>query len=242
MFTVLPEYKIYFYIAPLLVFGPIFFAVLWNFGLKNIFHTPPEIKLRQRQERAHAERMALRREKKAGFHGRSVHAGTKPSAYWLAQGALYAVFAGFLGVFSAALPYQFAAGDQAQIKLSLSHPGTRLESCRTRSREELAKLAPNMQAKKVCSRARHAVRVDMELDGKLVFKGRSEPMGLHADGVSSFYEKFRVATGWHTVTVRLNDAGPGGAVQSLRFKTRLAPLQNLVIGFHEDGRGLYWKR
>ena len=53
MFSLLnisPDNVIWFYLAPLLFFGPVFFAVLWNFGLKNIFHTPPEFKEQRRLE------------------------------------------------------------------------------------------------------------------------------------------------------------------------------------------------
>lgn len=242
LFNLSPENMVWFYLAPLLIFGPVFFLVLWNFGLKNIFHTPPELKEQQRQEREYAERITKRRESKAGHHARAVHPATRPSALWLGQACFYAVFAVAIGVFSAWPGYGYTQPDEAQVKLSLSHPGERVVECRKRSREELADLPPNMRAQFACTRERWAVHVELVMDGALIFTGTAAPAGLRRDGASSFYEKFHVPAGRHTFTVRMNDAGPDSSFTHMaKADLNLAASQNLVIGFREDGSGFFFR-
>lgn len=242
LFNITPDNMVWFYLAPFLFFGPIFFAVLWNFGLKNIFHTPPEHKEQRRLEREHAERISKRRESKAGHHARIEHLAVAPSKYWLAQAVVYAAFAAVLGLFSAWPTYRYAEPGLAQIKLSLSHPSQRVEACHTRTREELASLPPNMRAKLDCARERWPLAIELTLDGEVVFAGKAAAAGLRNDGSSSFYEKFRVPIGAHTLTVRLNDAGPkSGFTHEFSRDVELTSAQNLVIGFKEDGSGFFLK-
>lgn len=245
MFSLLhitPDNMVWFYLAPLLFFGPVFFAVLWNFGLKNLFHTPPEYKEQRRLENEHNDRIAKRRASKAGYTARTDHLATGSMRHWLGQAVLYGAFAAVLGLFSAWPNYSYSEPDTAQIKLSLSHPGKRIEACHTRTREELAKLAPNMRAKLDCARERWAVAIELTLDGDVVFTGSAKAAGLHQDGSSSFYNKFRVPTGAHTLTVRLNDAGPeSGYTHEFSRDVFLTNAQNLVIGFREDGSGFFLK-
>lgn len=242
LFNLSPENMVWFYLAPLAIFGPVFFAILWNFGLKNLFHTPPEYKEQRRLEREQAERITKRRESKAGYHARVEHPATRPSALWLGQAVTYGAFAAMLGVFSAWPGYSYTSADEAQVKLSLSHPGQRVEACRKRSQAELNDLAPNMRAKMQCSRERWPVVLELEMDGQLVFSGKAIPAGLRRDGASSFYEKFHVPAGKHTFKVRMNDAGPEGAFDHTLIGTfTLKPAQNMVIGFREDGSGFFVK-
>ena len=242
LLNITPDNVVWFYLAPFLFFGPIFFAVLWNFGLKNLFNTPPEYKEQRRMEREQAERITKRRESKAGYHARTEHLATAPSRQWLGQGALYLMFAVILGLFSAWPGYSYTEPGLAQIKLSLSHPAQRVEACHKRTREELAKLPPNMRAKMECSRERWPLVIELTLDDQVVFAGSAKAAGLRQDGSSSFYEKFRVPIGAHTLSVRLNDAGPeSGYTFELTRAVELTTAQNLVIGFKEDGSGFFLK-
>ena len=118
----------WFYVVPFVVFGPIFFLFLWHFGLKHVLFTPPEVKKQMALEREHNARMSERRENKAGNQARTIHPATLPSKYWFMQGVVYVLFAISLGVFSAWPGYQFSTADEAQIKMSVSHPGQRKEA------------------------------------------------------------------------------------------------------------------
>ncbi|HEY9164057.1 MAG TPA: hypothetical protein VIN57_05560 [Magnetovibrio sp.] len=242
LLNITPDNLVWFYLAPILVFGPIFIAFLWNFGLKNLFTTEPGLKDQQRLEREHNDRILKRRASKAGYHARIEHPATKPSFMWVGQGALYLTFAGLLGLFSAWPSYRYTVPGEAQIKFSISHPSQRVEACHKRTLAELAKLPPNMRAKMDCSRERWPLKVELMLDGALVFAGEAKAAGLRSDGSSSFYEKFRVSAGPHTLTVRMNDAGPQSPfTHTFSSDVTLVPAQNLVIGFHEDGSGFYLK-
>lgn len=242
LFNITPDNMLWFYLAPLVFFGPIFFAVLWNFGLKNLFHTPPEHKENRRLEREHNDRITKRRESKAGYHARIEHKAAASKRHWLAQAVLYGAFASVLGLFSAWPGYRYSEPGLAQIKLSLSHPSKRVEACHKRTREELAKLPPNMRAKMDCSRERWPLVIELTLDGQVVFAGSATAAGLRHDGASSFYEKFRVPIGTHTLAVRLNDAGPESDYTfALTETVELTTAQNLVIGFREGGSGFFLK-
>jgi hypothetical protein len=242
LFNISPDNMLWFYLAPVLFFGPVFFAVLWNFGLKNIFHTPPEYKEQRRLEREHVDRITKRRESKAGYYARAEHLATASSKHWVAQAVFYAAFASILGLYSAWPGYRYSEPDTAQIKLSLSHPGKRVEECHTRTFEELAKLAPNMRAKLDCSRERWPIMIELTLDDRVVFAGEAAAAGLHNDGSSSFYAKFRVPVGAHTLMVRMNDAGPkSDFTHELSQAVELTSAQNLVVGFNEDGSGFFVK-
>lgn len=242
LFNIAPDNMVWFYLAPVLFFGPIFFAVLWNFGLKNLFYVPPEYKEQKRLEHEHNARISKRRESKAGYYARSQNSATKPSMQWVGQGLVYLSFAAVLGLFSAWPGYRYSEPGMAQVKLSLNHPGQRVEACRKRTREDLAKLPPNMRATMACSRERWPVALELIMDGKVVFAGEAAAAGLHHDGASSFYLKFRVPVGAHTLAVRINDAGPQGVFsEAFARDVTLQPAQNLVIAFHEGGRGFYLK-
>jgi len=245
MFSLLdisPENVIWFYLAPLFIFGPIFFGLLWNFGLKNIFFPPKKFEEQQRLEREQAEHISQRRQGKAGDYERTEHAATHTPAGWAGQAVIYGFIAIVLGGFSAWPVYRYTVPGMAQVKLSLSHPGLRVVPCRKHTAEERAALAPNMRAKMKCSRERWPVAVELSFNGEVVYSGVSAAAGLRHDGSSSFYEKFSLPAGSHVLMVRLNDAGPQSSfTRELTQSVELRPAQNLVIGFAEGSRGFYIK-
>jgi hypothetical protein len=153
------------------------------------------------------------------------------------QVLLYALFAAFVGYFSAYPRYRHLDEDQALIKLSFSHPGRLEADCRTRSPDELARLAPNMRAPLDCPRARSPVRVELTLDDKLIAQREVRPAGLSRDGASTVYARFPVAAGEHLLRVRLND---DVRVQGYNYvreeRVRLQPGRILVVDF-DSGKG-----
>lgn len=236
------ENMVWFYAVPFVIFAPIYIAFVWHIGLKNLFKPDLEKRERKRLQDEHAARIAKRRESKAGTRARTVHGATKPSRYWVAQGALYGLFLFVIGLFSASPTYTYLGGGEAQIKLNLSHPGQRVEACVQRTKAELAKLAPNMRAQMKCSRERSVVRLELDMDGQQIFAGEAIPTGLRRDGASSFYEKFFVVAGEHTFTVRMNDGDSSKDFTHEFSRTvNLKPTQNLIVGFHEHEHTFYLK-
>jgi hypothetical protein len=125
------------------------------------------------------------------------------------QVVAYALFAAFVGYFSSAPPYRHLDPGRAVVKLSLSHAGERKQECRSRTPEELAKLAPNMRAALDCPRERSDVRVELEMDGEVLASVQARPSGLRRDLPSTVYRRIEVAAGRHTFRARLADTATG---------------------------------
>jgi hypothetical protein len=152
------------------------------------------------------------------------------------QALLYGAFAAAIGYFSTSPAFEPLPPGQALIRLSLNHAGQRKVACRTRTPEELAKLAPNMRAAEDCSRERAAVLVKVELDGASVADIVATPTGLSRDGASVAYRRIPVAAGTHRVKVSLADNAEGRFDRVREEEMRLEPGRVLVIDF-EPGKG-----
>ena len=127
--------------------------------------------------------------------------------------------------------------DTALVRLSFTHSGDRSANCRDRTPEELAKLPPNMRAKKVCDRRRPPIYVELLVDGDLVYAEERAPSGLAGSGPSRLYERVLLPAGEHDLTVRMRDnpATEGFDYEAHR-KVDLVPEQSFVIDFRkEDG-------
>ena len=149
----------------------------------------------------------------------------------LAQLALYAPLMAILGYFSTAPRYAAIGADQALVRLSFIHAAQRLHPCRTRSAEELAKLAPNMRAAEECPPERSPLRVQLEVDGTIVLDQQVPPAGLHRDGNAAVYGRLPVPAGRHRVVARLRDRPEGGFNFEREATVELAPGHVLLIDF-----------
>ncbi|HEX8741419.1 MAG TPA: hypothetical protein VF925_14935 [Casimicrobiaceae bacterium] len=159
----------------------------------------------------------------------------------VAQAMLYAAFVAVIGYFSTSPAYVHLAPGESVVKLSLSHAGERKEACRTRTDEELAKLAPNMRSPTVCPRERVPVRVVVAIDGATLFDVVAPPTGLAKDGASNVYRSIAIAAGRHHVHAELADA-PGGRVTfTANADVDLAPGRLLVIDFSPADGGFLFR-
>jgi len=78
---------------------------------------------------------------------------------------------------------------------------------------------------------------ELLLDGETLYRATVAPSGLHNDGVSSMYRRFRVPAGRHHLALRMNDdAAREGATWELVAPIELAPAQVLVATFKEGFR------
>ncbi len=224
--------KTYFFLLPILIFGPLFLWVFYNFGLKEILKIPEEVRRRKQQEMTVAENFEAERTRKRGKGPLGAVRGANKTAIGLfAQAVAYALFAAVIGYLASAPSYTFAGPQTARIKLSLSHPGQRKEECHRRTLKELAKLPANMRAPQDCPRERWPVYVEMELDGKVIFNQESKPNGLSRDGPSIFYGTFQIPSGSHQIVLRLRDQGGAGFGYQFLRPMVLTPGQVLVITF-----------
>ncbi len=155
---------------------------------------------------------------------------------WGLQVVLYGAFAATLGWFSTSPAFEPLPPGHALIRVSLKHAGQRKVACRTRSPEELAKLAPNMRAAEDCPRERAPVLVKVELDGKSVADIVAIPSGLSRDGASVAYRRIPVLAGTHRIRVALADDIAGTFDRVREEEMRLDPGRVLVVDF-EPGKG-----
>ena len=158
-----------------------------------------------------------------------------PLRYGL-QALLYGAFAATLGVLSTSPAFEPLPPGHALIRVSLNHAGQRKAACRTRSPEELAKLAPNMRAAEDCPRERAPVLVKVELDGRSVADIVAIPSGLSRDGASVAYRRIPVPAGTHRIRVKLADDAAGTFDRVREEEMRLDPGRVLVVDF-EPGKG-----
>ncbi len=158
------------------------------------------------------------------------------------QALAYAAFAAILGYFSTAPAYRLRADNEAVLKLSFTHSARLAHACRERSENELARMAPNMRQKMDCARERSMLKVELDMDGKLLYRIDAPPAGLNRDGAATVYRRLAIPAGRHRFRARLAD-GPDG---EFRFTGEsavdLAPGQVLVVDFAADGSGFVFTR
>ncbi len=201
----------YFYIAPLLVFGPLFLWVFYTLGLRGLARLRDDIRRQHQREAEEAERFEEERRRKRGSERVGSVRGPNARPLGLfAQAVTYAWFAAVIGVFASSPPYAYGEPGTALVKLSLSHPGKRKAECRKLSAEEIAELPPNMRRPLDCPRERWPVHVELRLGEKTIFAKSARPAGLAADGPSIFYDTFTVPVGQHRLSMRLREHGEAG--------------------------------
>lgn len=123
----------------------------------------------------------------------------------LAQVLAYAAFAAFIGYFSMAPAYRHLPESGALLRLSFKHAGRIQADCRERTPEELAKLPPQLRTSQDCPRARSPVKVQVELDGRLLVDESFPAAGLQHDGAASGYRRMVIPAGDHRLRVAFND-------------------------------------
>jgi len=151
---------------------------------------------------------------------------------YLGQGLAYLLFIAFIGYFSTAPSYTHVPSDRALIKFTFTHAGKRVKPFNdTRSKEDLAKLPPQLRAKKH-SRERSPLDIEFEMDGQILYRATVQPRGLSHDLPSPVYQRFVVAVGEHHFRVRMRDDIHHEGFKYNGEKTvKLAPLQTLIVDF-----------
>lgn len=172
----------------------------------------------------------------------SVAAQPRGVRAWVGQVLLWGLFALAVGVFSRWPTYQHLDEGQALIKVSFVHAGKPVGDCRPLTADELAKLPPNMRAPMDCPRERSDIKFELDIDDKNYVKHVLYPTGLYKDGISTMYRRIELKAGTYKFTARMQD---NTKLEGWRFVKEetidLKPLQNLVIDFHPDKGGLFFK-
>lgn len=132
--------------------------------------------------------------------------------------------------------YQQLAPNQGLIVLSFVHGADRRAECRKLTAEELAKLPPNMRRTQDCPRGRRPIHVELDLDGRSVYRATLAPTGIASDGPSVVYQKFFSPAGRHELAVRMRDTAREGFDYERRGTIELRPEQVLVVDFNAERR------
>jgi ferredoxin/coenzyme F420-reducing hydrogenase delta subunit len=160
--------------------------------------------------------------------GRAVPATLRLSG----QGLAYAALAVVIGYFATWPAYTDLAADQAVLKLSFSHAGQPLKPCRHYTHEELTSTRFSERSATSCERGRFPVYVELDLDGRPLYRGLHEPAGLWDDGPSTVYARFELPAGRHRLEARLRDDGSADRFTfSASRDVELAPGENFVVDF-----------
>lgn len=142
---------------------------------------------------------------------------------------------------ASAVPWRQLGPDEAVLRLSIRHATAPKVACRPLTPQQLAELKPNMRRPVDCPRERWPITVELELDGRLVYRGTEEPSGLWNDGVATLHRAFRVPAGARSIVVRMRDSGRTSGFDAVRSGVvELRPGQNFVVGF-EQGGGFTWQ-
>lgn len=161
---------------------------------------------------------------------------------FMGQALFYAAICVIIAYFATRPVYRQFPQDKAQIKMSFAHGAARTRECRRLTPQEIAKLPPNKRRPNTCDRARVAVHVQLDVDGKVIYDARLEPTGLAGDGPARAYEKFIVSPGAHIVTARLRDnRETTGFNYETRRELELVAGQNLAIDFKADAGGFIFR-
>ena len=157
----------------------------------------------------------------------------------LSQIVLLAGFGWLLAEFATSPTHEFMKPDSAQIKMTFIHKGPTITECRYLTPQELAALPQHMRKPADCPRERLPIRIEVELDSKILFAEDLPPTGLFGDGPASVFAIFNVSPGTHLLEVRLrNSRRETGFDHELVSQISLTPRENLVIDFAASQGGL----
>jgi hypothetical protein len=151
----------------------------------------------------------------------------------------YGAFGTGVAYFATEPAYQQFPQEAAMIKFAFEHASARKGECRRYTPQELEAMPPNMRRPLDCPRGRVPLGVELEIDGRVVYRAEHEAAGLAADGPAMVYARFPVTAGPHTLVGRLRDSRRSeGYDYETALEVELAPLSIAVIDFDRN-RGAF---
>jgi hypothetical protein len=156
---------------------------------------------------------------------------------YLGQALLYALFFVPL-VFITHLPsHRHLEEDMAVLKIAVRHAGKIIGECTPINAAEYTDRPANMQLTEICPRERSPLQLELLLDGNTLYQASVPASGLHSDGISSMYRRFKLPAGPHHLQLRMNDdVNTQGYTWQLEQNIQLQPAQVIVASFKEGFR------
>ena len=147
---------------------------------------------------------------------------------------ILALFAGVAWLSNRPVFHQIPA-DTAVMMLTFVHGADRKGECRRLSPEEIAKLPPNMRRVQDCPRVRRSIYVELDVDGRNVYRADLAPTGIAGDGPSRVYQRFVLRSGKYDVAVRMRDTARAAGFDHERHDiVNFSPEQMLVIDYRAE--------
>jgi hypothetical protein len=130
----------------------------------------------------------------------------------------------------------------AVMLLTFVHGADRRGECRRLSPEEIAKLPPNMRRVQDCPRVRRPIYVELDVDGRNIYRASLQPTGIAGDGPSRVYQRFLLPAKKYDVAVRMRDtARAEGFDHERRDSVELSPDQMFVIDYRPESGGFVFR-
>ena len=147
---------------------------------------------------------------------------------------IVALFAG-VATLSSRPSYRQLPENSSVLLLTFVHGADRRGECRRLTPEEIAKLAPNRRWVQDCPRGRRPIYVELDVDGRNLYRADLPPTGIAGDGPSRVYQRFVVPSGTYDVAVRMRDTARADGFDHERHgRIDLAPNQLFVIDFRPE--------
>jgi hypothetical protein len=123
----------------------------------------------------------------------------------------------------------------AVMMLTFVHGADRRGECRRLSPEEIAKLPPNMRRVQDCPRVRRPIYVELDVDGRNIYRASLPPTGIAGDGPSRVYQRFVLPARKYDVAVRMRDTARADGFDHERHETvEVSPDQLFVIDYRPE--------
>jgi hypothetical protein len=131
--------------------------------------------------------------------------------------------------------YRQIPGDSGIMMLTFVHGADRKGECRKFTPEEIAKLAPNMRRAQDCPRGRRPIYVELDIDGRNIYRASLPSTGIAGDGPSRVYQRFVLPAGKYDIAVRMRDSARADGFDHERHGTvDFAPSQMFVIDYRPE--------
>jgi hypothetical protein len=105
------------------------------------------------------------------------------------------------------------------VMLTFVHSADRRGECRRLTPEEIARLPPNMRRVQDCPRVRRPIYVELDVDGRNIYRASLPPTGIAGDGPSRVYQRFVLPAGTYDVDVRMRDTARAEGFDHERHET-----------------------
>lgn len=137
------------------------------------------------------------------------------------------------------VPYTASPGEDGELRLAWRWRSERVELCRARGADELARLPAHMRSATACERRLRPYRLEVRVDGVIVVDDSVRARGAEADRPLSVFRRLPLAPGRYEVRVVFSPLAVAGdstlaPPQVLESSLVVAPRQVVLVTVDTD--------